>query len=208
MSIIVCNSYRSQNLNNFFILLNKEFSLFNDVLIRYLYRSYLLTKTKLFFLDLLNINNFIAVNSLNTSFIYVLHGISQYDINTKTEMFFLLRYLRYFSNLFVFVYKLSLFFLIKLCNFFLFTNVYVYCALFFFFYRNKGFALPTKRHYETILRSPHGQKKTKEKFVKLLYRRGLKYPSFFVTASNLLMNQLFNKKKGVLIIHKYSIHVS
>lgn len=208
MSIIVCNSYRSQELNNFFLLFQNELFLFSNVLSRYIYRSFLLNKAKLFFLYFYNAKNKIIIYNLRVFLISVLYALVQSEINSYLSISLVLRYLYFFLNTLISIYKISFFYLIHLFNFFSFTKVYMYYLFFSLFNRNNGFGLPRKKHYETILRSPHGHKKSKEKFVKILYRRGLRNPSFFVTSSNILMNELFTRKKGVLVIHKYSIPVS
>lgn len=204
MSVIICNSYNKASLHNFFILLNKEFFLFNNALIKYLYESYFLCKIKIFFLYFSILRKYIDVDNFRYMFILILYFLKCRN-KSSLSLFFNLRYCNFFDIIFRSFYNISLTFLISFLLFSYFSYLYVYNVFFFLSYNNNGFGLPRKRHSEVILKSPHGQKKAKEHFIQCLHRRGIRYPSFYVTEKNLLVNQLFNKNKGILVMHKYHI---
>ena len=146
MSIIVCNSYRSQELNNFFLLFQNELFLFSNVLSRYIYRSFLLNKAKLFFLYFYNAKNKIIIYNLRVFLISVLYASVQSEINSYLSISLVLRYLYFFLNTLISIYKISFFYLIHLFNFFSFTKVYMYYLFFSLFNRNNGFGLPRKKY--------------------------------------------------------------
>lgn len=206
MTVIVGSSYKKYYLNNFFILLNKELSLFNNALSRFLYYSLSLQKLKIFFFYLIIVKKYVNLCSFRIFFIFLMYLLQRYN-SLSDICFFFRRFSFFFYNFFSMFYSISSKFFNAFLLFIKFSVIYTYLTFFFIYYRNNGYSLPTKKHYEIVLRSPHGHKKAKERFVKKLYRRGIQCPLFYATDTNLLFSKLFNYKKGLLISYYISIDV-
>jgi hypothetical protein len=208
MSVILCSSYKRHYLNNFFILLNKEFSLFNNALIKYLFYSFVLCKIRVFFLYLFIIRKHVNFLCFFSFFVFLLYLLQRMHKSSYNSVAFYLCSCGFFSYLCLFFFSIFLSFFNIFLFFLNFSYIYKYILFFFFFYKNYGFGLPCKRHYEIILKSPHGHKKSKERFLKKIYRRGLQYPCFYATDTNIWLNRLFNQKKGILLMHRFYININ
>lgn len=129
MSLIVASSFDKRHLNNFFMLLNKDFSLFNNGLIKNLYYSLTLCKTKTFFLNLIIINQVELIRQFNFKiFLLFLLRI------LKCRGFHFFHYIRYsifFNSQYNLVHSIFSSFLNIFLSFVMLFFVYVY--VFFFF---------------------------------------------------------------------------
>ena len=162
----------------FFFLFKKSFFLhiiFYYKLLLYFFtlKKYLLFKK----LSLLSINNniyksFLVINKFFNFFFYS-HKNSRISINILNVFFFFEKKIIFYNTL----NKINFFFLyFKKYIFFLFIWL---CSVKFFYFFSFNFShLPTKKHTFVVLRSPHKDKKSREKFTIRKIRKALLIPSF------------------------------
>lgn len=92
-------------------------------------------------------------------------------------------------------------FYISYKNYIFFIYIWVYSIKLFYFYSFNCSYLPTKKHFFILLRSPHKDKKSREKFKIKKLRRNLLLPSFITNP--FLYSTIINEA----ILIKWSIHI-
>jgi len=83
--------------------------------------------------------------------------------------------------------------------------VHSFWCSYFLFFTNRGFALPSKISTETVLRSAHSNKKSREQFSICLYRRGFSYPPFLSTSRGYLLRKIMKLPPGASFRHSYNL---
>ena len=160
----------------FFFLLKKSFFLqlifyYKVVLYFFTLKKYILPKLDDICISTLVFKFFLQVKQFYSSFIVM--NYSSLKIKILNSFFFFEKPNFYEVNLksiniFFFFFK----------NFIFFLYIWLYSVKFFYFFSLHISSLPIKKHTFVVLRSPHKDKKSREKYKIKKLRKGLLIPSF------------------------------
>jgi len=225
-SLIKLRSFNTNSLNKyiwnirnnikyiFYFLLKK--TILTKLFLKYKIVLYLLKIKKTLFnhlktqrIDYLLLNNIFNLFSFffnviyNNCYLYTFLRKSIYTFSLKT-----IAYYNYYKYVFIFstsnlvINSLNYLFTIYK-TYILFIYIWLYSLKFLNFYVINYASIPNKKSIYTVLRSPHKDKKSREKFKINKIKKNISYPSFFNTHSNLLFHNFVNET----ILIKNSINI-
>lgn len=143
----------------------------------------------MFFLYINNITNLYFLNFnkyYNNLFLCNIFFINKKNILLYNNLIINNKY--FYNNKNIVLYYNTFFYLYK--NYIFFVYIWLYSVKFFYFFSLNWSSLPTKQNYFIVLRSPHKDKKSREKFRLKKIRKNIILPSFIY--DNFFFNSLSN----------------
>lgn len=205
MSFVILKGYDPKFLNNSYVLVSSGFYAVNRSLLRCTYVLVLLYRIRFNLLSFYLIDRSWSI--INCKFfllihLFILYGGSNFFCSWINSFFFLSR------TKFEYSYFLVSFFFDCLLKYVNVLFIYIYWCSCLLFYKNNVFSLPSKVSYETVLRSAHSHKKSREQFSISLHRRGFHYFSFLVTRKGYFLRKIIDHSYGVSVKYEEEIKIN
>lgn len=202
MSVVVCKSYDNKQLNKFSTVVGHGIVKMNRSLLGCCLVVFMLYRIRVHFLSFFMHTYYDIVcrpTLLLSLWAYsIYHNNSPVCVHSNSQL--------YEVSL---VYKRSVCGGMKLIRNFLLLSRSTYASAYWFYVCSYNkvslFSLPSKRTKETVLRSSHGNKKSREQFSSILYRMGVRYPSFLATRSGYLLRKIVFSPPGASLCNKYAL---